>query len=364
MSLAIDFTLPAVREAHEPPEARGLGRDGVRLLVSRKDTREITHRVFRELPAILAPGDLLVVNNSATVAAAVRLDRLAVHFSGELPTGEWLVELRRRTSGATEPYAGGAPGEWLPLPGQATLRLVRRETPRLWRAVLNRDVPSYLDRYGVPIRYSYVERDWPLGHYQTVFGIEPGSAEMPSAGRPFTADLVTALVARGVGVAPITLHTGVASPEKDEPPYPERFSVPAYTARLVNLTRQNGGRVIAVGTTVVRALESAARADALKTSPVQNGTAQNNTAQNNTGGAGTAQNDTVRAAEGWTAHVVTPDEGVRAVDGLLTGLHEPRSSHLMMLSAIADPELLSRSYQAALDEGYLWHEFGDTHLIL
>ncbi|WP_433352271.1 S-adenosylmethionine:tRNA ribosyltransferase-isomerase [Microtetraspora malaysiensis] len=334
MSPAIDFTLPAVLEAHEPPEARGLGRDGVRMLVSRKDTGEITHQAFRDLPGILAPGDLLVVNNSATVAAAVRLDRLAVHFSGELPGGEWLVELRGRTERGTVPYAGGSPGEWLPLPGQATLRLLRRETPRLWRAELDRDVPGYLRKHGVPIRYSYVERDWPLDHYQTVFGVTPGSAEMPSAGRPFTAELVTALVARGVVVAPITLHTGVASPEKDEPPYPERFRVTESTARLVNLTHEGGGRVVAVGTTVVRALESAARTGV------------------------------VEAAEGWTSHIVTPSEGVRAVDGLITGLHEPRSSHLMMLSAVAGRELLSRSYRAALDGGYLWHEFGDTHLIL
>ncbi|MFF3667408.1 S-adenosylmethionine:tRNA ribosyltransferase-isomerase [Microtetraspora malaysiensis] len=334
MSPAVDFTLPAVLEAHEPPEARGLGRDGVRMLVSRKDTGEIAHRAFRDLPGILAPGDLLVVNNSATMAAAVRLDRLAVHFSGELPGGEWLVELRSRTERGTVPYTGGSPGEWLPLPGQATLRLLRRETPRLWRAELDRDVPGYLCKHGVPIRYSYVERDWPLDHYQTVFGVTPGSAEMPSAGRPFTAELVTALVARGVVVAPITLHTGVASPEKDEPPYPERFRVTESTARLVNLTREGGGRVVAVGTTVVRALESAARTGV------------------------------VEAAEGWTSHIVTPSEGVRAVDGLITGLHEPRSSHLMMLSAVAGRELLSRSYQAALDGGYLWHEFGDTHLIL
>ncbi|MEV0971919.1 S-adenosylmethionine:tRNA ribosyltransferase-isomerase [Microtetraspora glauca] len=369
MSPAIDFTLPAVREAHEPPEARGLGRDGVRLLVSRKDTGEIGHRAFRDLPAILAPGDLLVVNNSATMAAAVRLDRLAVHFSGELPTGEWLIELRRRTGGATEPYMGGAPGEWLPLPGQATLRLVSRETPRLWRAVLNRDVPSYLERYGVPIRYSYVARDWPLDHYQTVFGVEPGSAEMPSAGRPFTAALVTALVSRGVTVAPITLHTGVASPEKDEPPYPERFSVPASTARLVNLTRENGGRVIAVGTTVVRALESAAlpRPDLARPDLIgPDLTLPDPPRADLVGPARTGPGRTgpVWAAEGWTSHIVTPSEGVRAVDGLLTGLHEPRSSHLMMLSAITEQDLLSRSYRAALDEGYLWHEFGDTHLIL
>ncbi|NJP25425.1 S-adenosylmethionine:tRNA ribosyltransferase-isomerase [Microbispora sp. SCL1-1] len=333
---SFEFALGAALEAHEPPEARGLRRDEVRLLVSRRDTGEITHHVFADLPSLLSPGDLLVVNDSATLPAAVRLDRLAVHFSGRLASGEWLVELRRRTGTATEPYSGAAPGEWLPLPGGATLRLLAPETPRLWRARLDRDVLSYLARHGVPIRYGYVRRDWPLADYQTVFGVEPGSAEMPSAGRPFTPELVTALVSRGIGVAPITLHTGVASPEKDEPPYPEWFAVSERTARLVNITHEHGGRVIAVGTTVVRALETAAR-DAP---------------------------DTVRAASGWTSRVVTPEGGVRAVDGMVTGLHEPRSTHLMMLSAITGTGVLARSYEAALEEGYLWHEFGDSHLIL
>ncbi|MGV9777961.1 S-adenosylmethionine:tRNA ribosyltransferase-isomerase [Streptosporangium sp. NPDC003464] len=364
-AMAPDFVLPHDLEAHEPPEARGLARDGVRLLVSDGATGEIAHHTFTELPGLLSPGDLLVVNNSATLPAAVRLDRLAVHFSTEREDGTWLVELRRRVErrsgpgragasagrdprgrgpagdaateadAAGEPYQGGAPGEWLPLPGGATLRLLERETPRLWRARLDREVPAYLRRYGVPIRYSYVERDWPLADYQTVFGVRPGSAEMPSAGRPFTAELVTGLVSRGVGVAPITLHTGVASPEKDEPPYPEWFEVPGPTARQVELTRRSGGRVIAVGTTVVRALETAASA----------------------GGP-------LRAARGWTSHLVTPSSGVRAVNGLITGLHEPRSSHLLMLSAIAGDGLLSRSYREALREGYLWHEFGDVHLIV
>lgn len=299
-------------------------------MVSRGDTEPEHHR-FVDLPGLLDPGDLIVVNNSATLPAAVRLDRLAVHFSTAREDGTWLVELRRRTAKATEPYGEGEAGEWLPLPGRATLRLIERETPRLWRAALDRDVGAYLRAYGVPIRYSYVDRDWPIDAYQTAFATVPGSAEMPSAARPFTADLVTALVARGVGIAPITLHTGVASPEKDEPPYAERYEVPASTARLVNLARRSGNRVVAAGTTVVRALETATGADGR-----------------------------VSAAAGWTEHVVTPERGVRAVTGLITGLHEPRSSHLLMLTAIAGEQALARAYDEALREGYLWHEFGDT----
>jgi len=331
----IDFALPPALEAHEPPEAQGRTRDSVRLLVS--SSTGIGHRRFTDLPSLLRAGDLLVVNDSPTLPAAVRLDKLAVHFSTPFGAGGlWLVELRSRTGKASLPYSGGTPGEWFPMPGGATLTLVRRETPRLWQARLNVPVVPYLRRHGVPIRYGYVPRDWPVSAYQTVFAVpsSEGSAEMPSAGRPFTTSLVTALVSRGVLIAPITLHTGVASPEAHEPPYAERYAVPETTASLVNHVRATGGRVIAVGTTVVRALETA-------------------------GASGTVQ-----ASSGLTEHLVTPEIGVRAVDGLITGLHEPRSSHLMMLTAIAGTPLLSQTYEAALDEGYLWHEFGDLNLLL
>ncbi|WP_433178442.1 S-adenosylmethionine:tRNA ribosyltransferase-isomerase [Actinoallomurus sp. CA-150999] len=333
----LDFALPPALEAHEPPPRR----DAVRLLAATRDG--VTHHAFTDLPDLLRPGDLLVVNTSATLPAAVRLDRIAVHFSGPMPAEpeNWLVELRLRTGRATEPYAGGCPGEWFPLPGGATLTLLDRYTPRLWRARLDTDVEPYLRRYGVPIRYGYVDRDQPTAAYQTVFADAlavdrgSGSAEMPSAARPFTPELVTRLVSRGVLVAPLTLHTGVASPEKDEPPYPERYDIPASTAALVNHVRWEGGRVIAVGTTVVRALETAVADDGF-----------------------------VRASQGWTSHVVTPEEGVRVVDGLLTGLHEPRSSHLRMLTAIAGEDLLERVYTEALAGGYRWHEFGDANLLL
>jgi S-adenosylmethionine:tRNA ribosyltransferase-isomerase len=338
--VALDFVLPAEREAHEPPEARGVPRDGVAMLVSRAAAGEISHHAFTDLPALLLPGDLLVVNTSATVPAAVALPGgLAVHFSTPLPDGDWLVELRAAGGPATVPYAGGSPRQRLELPGGAVLTLATRFTPRLWRARLSTAVLPYLLRRGEPIRYSYVRRPWPIEAYQTVFGTRPGSAEMPSASRPFTPAVVTALVARGITFAPVTLHTGVSSLEGDEDPYPEPYDVPPATARLVNLTRRHGGRVIAVGTTVVRALETAARAGGPRP---------------------------VVPSAGWTEHIVTPDPDNRllAVDGLITGLHEPRSSHLRMLAAFAGLDLLGRCYTAAIDRGYLWHEFGDLHLLL
>ncbi|MGH9269325.1 MAG: S-adenosylmethionine:tRNA ribosyltransferase-isomerase, partial [Acidimicrobiales bacterium] len=208
---------------------------------------------------------------------------------------------------------------------------------RLWVAalVLPEPLGRYLARHGRPIRYAYVERDWPLAAYQNAYAIEPGSAEMPSAGRALTAELITSLVARGVAVAPVVLHTGVSSLEAGEAPYPERFRVPGATARLVNATRAGGGRVVAVGTTVVRALETVA-------------------------------DDRCRAhaGEGWTELFVTPVRGVRLVDGLLTGWHPPEASHVALLESVAGAGLLAAAYRAATEAGYLWHEFGDLHLVL
>jgi S-adenosylmethionine:tRNA ribosyltransferase-isomerase len=226
------------------------------------------------------------------------------------------------------------------LPGgaTATLRAPYLAGARLWVADIDTgDVAllDFLNRHGAPIRYPHVRRAWPLADLQTVFALHPGSAEMPSAGRPFTPELVTALVARGIAVAPLVLHAGVSSLEAGEPPYPERYAVSRSTAAIVNAARAAGGRVIAVGTTVVRALETVAAADG-----------------------------TVAAGAGWTHHVVTPERGVRAVDGLLTGWHDPGASHLLMLEAVGGGALVAASYDAAVRSGLLWHEFGDVHLIL
>jgi len=346
VDMTVSFDLRPELEAHEPPEVRGRGRDDVRLLVSRTAAAELTEHPFAELPDLLLPGDLLVVNNSATIPAAVSVlpsaegGPLTVHFSTAMPTGEWLVELRSGREPGTAPFGGGTRGLRLELSGGAALTLTNRFSRRLWLGRLSTAVIPYLVRHGQPIRYSYVPRSWPIAAYQTVFATLPGSAEMPSAARPFTPQIVTRLVSRGVSIAPVTLHTGVSSLEGSEDPYPESYDVPAATARLVNLTRRAGGRVIAAGTTVVRALESAA----LTTGPAADGP--------------------VAASAGWTSHVVTRATGAAVVDGLLTGLHEPLSTHLWMLAAFADDTLLSRCYQAAADSGYRWHEFGDVHLLL
>jgi S-adenosylmethionine:tRNA ribosyltransferase-isomerase len=342
MTATMEFTLPAELAAHAPPEARGLPRDGVRMLVSRAASGTITDHRFTDLPRLLLPGDLLVVNTSRTLPAAVLASPgLAVHFSTGLPDGSWLVEPRIPAGKSSIPNGTQEPPRVIALPGGATLTLLGRATARLWRARLSAAVLPYLLRHGEPIRYPYAARRWPLSSYQTVFGRLPGSAEMPSAARPFSPAVVTELAARGITIAPVTLHCGVSSLEAGEDPYPEQYDVPPATARLVNLTRQSGGRVIAVGTTVVRALETAARVAGTP------------------GGAAR-----VAAQAGWTSHVVTPETGLRVVNGLLTGLHEPRSSHLRMLAACHGQDLLRECYDAALAHRYLWHEFGDVHLLL
>jgi S-adenosylmethionine:tRNA ribosyltransferase-isomerase len=305
----------------------------------------ITHAAFAELPQFLAAGDLVVVNVSETLPAAVAATRadgsaVRVHFATRAPELDerWRVVELRSADGATP--ARGRAGEAITLPahlGHLALVAPYASGSRLMLARL--DGPGTIDDllrfHGEPIRYGYVPKAWPLAAYQNVYARIPGSAEMPSAGRPFTHRLLSELATCGIAVAPVVLHTGVSSPERHEPPFPEEYEVSDFTARMVNMTRATGGRVIAVGTTVVRALETVAQ-----------------------------PTGAVRAGAGWTGLVIDPDRGVHAVDGLITGWHEPEASHLQMLAALAGEPFLDRCYQAALHSGYLWHEFGDSQLIL
>ncbi len=328
-----------------PPEARGLRRDEVRLMVASPTRFEDT--TFRRLPEFLAPGDLLVVNTSPTMAAAVAgtLDGhpVGVHLSTPLDDGRWVIELRRPD--ATGPVLDARAGQRARVPGgsivlEAPADDGAPEAVRLWRATFDvaAGVRALMRHHGRPIRYGYVTGEWPLSMYQTVFADRrrwPGSAEMPSAGRPFTARLVRALRNRGVALAPVELHAGVSSQEAHEPPQPERFAVSPRAAALVNATRRRAGRVIAVGTTVTRALESAVAGDG-----------------------------TVAGATGWTDLVLGPDRPARLVDGLITGWHPPEASHLDLLRAVAGREVVAQAYERARAGGYLWHEFGDSCLLL
>jgi len=351
------FTLPAHLGAAEPPEARGLKRDEVRLLISRIDTDSIYHSRFSDLPRWLSPGDLLVVNTSGTLNAALAArasggERFELHLSTRLPGTFWVVEVRRLGPVASLPNRQARAGTTFELEGGGSITLLAPyplvgaldARSRLWAAALQlaEPLPTYLERFGRPIRYTYVTGSWPGSMYQTVFATEPGSAEMPSAGRPFTPELVTRLVSSGIQIAPLLLHTGVASLEDHEPPYEEYFRVPRDTADRVNAARRAGHRVVAVGTTVVRALETV-----------------------------TDDRGTSFPGEGWTNLVITSERPLRAVNSMVTGFHEPHATHLAMVQqSIAAagghaPSLhLVRAYREAQQAGYLWHEFGDSHLII
>lgn len=338
----IRFALPERLSATAPPEARGVARDEVRLLVARPEG--IEHARFAHLGDYLEPGDLLVVNTSATIPAAVDATRsgapIVVHFSAPLADDSWAVELR--STDQAGPLTDGTTGEVIDLDGGGRLEILSAYAGIEGRARMLRcavrvkgSVEEYLDATGRPITYSYVPGRWPLESYQTVFARAPGSAEMPSAGRPFSTRLVTDLVARGIAFAPVTLHAGVSSLDAGEPPLPERFHVPPATARMVNDARAAGGRVVAVGTTVTRALESAVDDDRV-----------------------------VRAASGWTDLVLGVDRPARVVDGIVTGWHPPEASHQSLLDSVARADLVDAAYEQAVEHSYLWHEFGDSCLLL
>ena len=340
----VRFRLPAESTAPAPAEVRGASRDDVRLLVARPDRLE--HHAFQDLADLLEPGDLVVVNNSATVNGeidAVRGSRpVVLHAAARIDDDTWVVELRTSPD-ASAPVLDAEAGETLGV-GELPLTLLEpyphgSSSPtgsgnRLWRARVEGDLRAYLDRHGRPIAYGYLDRRYPLSAYQSVFGRLPGSAEMASAGRPFTEGLVTRLVSRGVAVAPITLHTGVSSQEAGEGPQPEWYHVPASTARLAGLTRASGGRVVATGTTVTRALESA------------------------------VLDGSIQESWGWTDRVVTPAHPALVVNGLITGWHDAQASHLLLVEAVAGTTLAQAAYDEAVAEGYRWHEFGDSALFL
>ena len=340
----LDIEVPPDLIADHPVEAEGRRRDDVRMLVAERSTGDLTHARAADLDRFLRAGDVLVVNTSPTLAAAIPAadGSVVVHLSTQLSERRWVIELRTPCGRGSRPHPVEHAQD-IELVGGAIARLREPFAGwRLWHAevVTPSPVREYLAQHGRPIRYGCTDTSWPIADYQTVFArrlpgdIGLGSAEMPSAGRPFTPELVRRLVERGVVFAPITLHTGVSSLEAHEPPYAERYRVPASTARTVNDARTDGRRVIAVGTTPTRAIETDAR------------------------------RGRANPGEGWTELVITPERGLEVVDGIISGWHEPEASHLLLMEAVAGRELLESSYAAALAERYRWHEFGDIHLVV
>ncbi len=348
MTAAFTFALPPELSAREPPERRGLSRDGVRLLVIDRRTRRVEHSRFTHIADFLRAGDLLVFNSSRTLPAAlpgrvVEGPAVEVRLAERLPDDSWLSLL---VCGGEEPFGCGLRAGLeiefgLGLSATVLSRDVR--IGRLWRVRFSKDRAEMIDllhRLGRPVRYEYLARPCALDDYQTVFAREPGSAEMPSAGRAFTWRLLFDLRKRGIETAEVVLHTGLSSYLDDEldaahRASEEEFRVSPDAADAVNRARAAGRRVIAVGTTVVRALESAA-----------------------------TWHGRVRAARGYTRLLVTAGHHLKVVDGLLTGLHEPEASHLDLLTAFVLGVVVRSAYEEAVRREYLWHEFGDLNLIL
>ncbi|MCS1350766.1 S-adenosylmethionine:tRNA ribosyltransferase-isomerase [Mechercharimyces sp. CAU 1602] len=329
-----NFTVPAHLHAAIPPEIRGDGRDHVRMMVIEEASGKITDTHFKKLSSFLRSGDLIVFNNSRTLPAHLPLPEGYLRLSQQVSDHEWDVLIQNH------PAQIGTRFQWSPT-FSATITGTGSEPPlkRLSFSLRGAALIDSIYRYGQPIRYEYVKRLWELPSYQTVYATKPGSVEMPSAGRAFTWKMMHTLQKRNIGLAFLTLHAGLSYYEGDHWPqpsaHPEFVQLTPATAALINQTKAKGGRVIAVGTTVVRAIESAINKEG-----------------------------EVIPYHHFTDLYIKENHSLHVVDGLLTGFHEPEASHLEMLSAFIPQRSLFRAYEHALKEGYLWHEFGDLNLIL
>jgi S-adenosylmethionine:tRNA ribosyltransferase-isomerase len=349
MSAPFSFHLPPELSAKEPPERRGIARDQVRLMVIERDGARVEHARFDALGKYLREGDLLVFNTSRTLPAvlegcgAPEGPCIELRLAEHLPDDAWLALLLCRQG---DPFACGLrEGMQISFGEDLAAEVEARDVriPRLWKIRFSKaghELVDALYRLGRPIRYEYVSAPWDLDYYQTVYAKEPGSAEMPSAGRAFTWKLLFDLRARGIETAYLVLHTGLSSYMDDQldaqhPASEEEYFVGEATAVKINRAHARGGRVIAVGTTVVRALESVADGDGR-----------------------------VAAGHGYTRLRITAAHRLRAVEGLLTGMHEPEASHLDLLTAFLPAAQIREAYEEAVRLGYLWHEFGDLNLIV
>lgn len=339
------FEVPDKLVNPKPTEERNIPRDHVRLLVS-TGNGSFLHTLFTNLDRYLRAGDVLVVNTSATVNSALTAElpggqKGRVHISNWLRGNECLVEIRAIDGLKTVRWKEGKPGNFFYLPAGSSLKIKKRyyrdsQLLHLWIADVKiaGDSATYMEEYGRPISYR-TDEHYPLSYYQTLFSFHPGSAEMPSAARGFTPELVERLLKNGVIIAPVLLHTGVSSLEENEAPYPEYMEIDPVTVSLVNRAKTHGKRIIAVGTTVIRALESAA---------------------DNTG--------RIRTFRGYTDLYINGGYRSKIADGLITGFHEPHASHLHIVRSVAANKHIEAVYKVAIAENYFWHQFGDLHLIL
>ncbi|WP_027882497.1 tRNA preQ1(34) S-adenosylmethionine ribosyltransferase-isomerase QueA [Meiothermus rufus] len=334
-----DYHLPPERIAQSGAEPR----DVARLMVVRRKTAQIEHRIFRDLLAYLKPKDLLVLNESKVIPArtfatnpqGTRLEVLLVReVPGTNPGEVWealLRPARRARLGARLSFAGGL---------KATVEEVQADGTRVLR--FSQNLWPHLEKIGQTPLPPYIRSPVDPARYQTVFAHTPGSVAAPTAGLHFTPALLERVQALGVGVAYVTLHVGPGTfkPVQGDPDthamHLEPYEVPPQTAQAIRQTKAAGGRVIAVGTTVVRTLETA----------YQSAVGQ------------------VVAGKGETQLFIRPGFEFRVIDALITNFHLPRSTLLMLVSAFMGHELMKQAYQTALAEQYRFYSLGDAMLIL
>jgi S-adenosylmethionine:tRNA ribosyltransferase-isomerase len=338
----VKFELPQSLNATIPPERRGIRRDHVRLMVLNRLNGETEHTQFYKLEKYLHKGDLLVLNCSRTLPAVLTADW---HRNGQLLKTDVEIRLARRLNDSVWESLVVADeivtGDHFNFSKQLQATVLETDHKPFVSLRFSLSGPLLYDQIyalGEPVRYEYIEHPWGLDYYQTVFATAPGSVEMPSAGRAFSWELIFKLQRKGIGIAFVQLHTGLSylldDWQHDPSLHYEEYHIPGETIEAIKRTKESGGRVIAVGTTVVRSLETAYRStDAI-------------------------------FASGWTNLKITHGYPLRIVDGLITGFHEPEASHLELLSAFIEPQLLHQAYLEAIERQYLWHEFGDMNLIL
>lgn len=340
-SNAINFHLPDHLNASQPPEKRGVRRDHVRMMVLDRKTGDKAHNHFINLANFLESGDLVIINNSRTIPAVMqaRWNRSSVLLAQNAE-----VRLARRHSEDTwEALIVASPvkvGDTLQFtPELSAIVIAEKEnSPLKFIKFSQKGIALFNIIYaiGEPVRYEYIKQPWDLDFYQTVFACHPGSVEMPSAGRAFSWELFFQLKQQGIQLDFIQLHTGLSyllddscstNPEDNE----EAYHISEQTWEKVLQTKASGKKVIAVGTTVVRALESAAKSG---------------------------------VCSGITNLYIDRHYPLKIADGIITGFHEPKASHLDMLTAFISEHHLMNAYHQAIEAGYLWHEFGDMNLIL
>ncbi|WP_246942995.1 S-adenosylmethionine:tRNA ribosyltransferase-isomerase [Bacillus pinisoli] len=332
------LSIPEQLNANQPIELAGGRRDGVKLMVLDRNSKTSYHEPFVHIERYLGPGDVLVFNNSRTIPAVLK---------GKQGNRDIEVRLSRKIDGqkweALVVDGLYSSRDLLLFPGNVTAEVIGKgiEGPLviLSFSLYGYELLDFIYKYGEPIRYEYIKDSLPLNDYQTVYSSVPGSVEMPSAGRAFTWDLLNSLQKRGIKLAFVQLHTGLSYYGNDQWPnptmHPEYYHVSMEAATIINQAKKSGKRVIAVGTTVVRTLETVAN-----------------------------EEGSIQSEEGITSTYIHKHTKLKLVDGLLTGLHEPEASHLDMLGAFINQDQLIRAYQEAINNGYLWHEFGDVNLIL